>query len=184
MWLNNPRRPLEACGTSGEKAALNGALNCSILDGWWAEMFTGDNGWAITSFEQVEDLAERDRREADSLFGLLEQQVMPLFYDRDTDGLPRGWIDRMKSNWASLGPRVTAARMVRDYVTELYEPLAGRAETLWAADNARAKALVTWKQHIEAGWSGVHIDTVSSQDPKSLIWKLPTTSTLRSHWAD
>lgn len=161
VWLNNPRRPLEACGTSGEKAALNGALNCSILDGWWAEMFTGDNGWAITSFEHVEDLAERDRREADSLFGLLEQQVVPLFYDRDADGLPRGWIDRMKANWASLGPRVTAARMVRDYVTELYQPLAARAEALWADDNARARALVGWKQLIEAGWSAVHIDTVS-----------------------
>jgi starch phosphorylase len=165
VWLNNPRRPLEACGTSGEKAALNGALNCSILDGWWAEMFNGQNGWAVTSFEQVTDLAERDRREAESLFGLLEQQIVPLFYDRDADGLPRGWIDRMKNNWATLGPQVTAARMVRDYVTELYEPLASRSERLWSDADARAKALVVWKQRIEANWSGVHVDTVSG-DPE------------------
>ena len=82
IWLNTPRRPQEACGTSGMKAALNGTLNCSILDGWWDEMFDGDNGWAITSAEDIEDLEARDRLEADSLFDLLEHQIVPLFHDR------------------------------------------------------------------------------------------------------
>ncbi|MCB1039914.1 MAG: alpha-glucan family phosphorylase, partial [Acidimicrobiales bacterium] len=123
IWLNTPRRPQEACGTSGMKAALNGTLNCSILDGWWDEMFDGDNGWAITSAEDLHDLETRDRLEADSLFDLLEHQIVPLFHDR-TDasmgGVPRGWVRRVKANFVSLGPQVVASRMVRDYVTELY----------------------------------------------------------------
>ncbi len=160
VWLNTPRRPLEACGTSGEKAALNGALNCSILDGWWAEMFTGDNGWAITSAEQVEDLARRDHFEADSLFGLLEQQIVPLFFDRGHDGLPHAWVERMKTAWRTLGPQVTAQRMVRDYVTELYEPIARRAIRVVADDYAPARELVSWKTRVRDAWHGVHVDEV------------------------
>ena len=88
VWLNNPRRPLEACGTSGMKAALNGVLNCSILDGWWDECYDGTNGWAIASADDDPDLDRRDEREATSLFGLLEREIVPLFYDRDADGIP------------------------------------------------------------------------------------------------
>lgn len=157
VWLNTPRRPLEACGTSGEKAALNGALNCSILDGWWDEMFTGDNGWAVTSAEKVEDLDRRDRIEADSLFGLLEQQIVPLFYDRSDDGIAHGWVDRIRSGWRSLGPQVNAARMVRDYVTQLYEPLAARTERLNEDGHRRARQLLQWRTRIEAGWPAVAV---------------------------
>ena len=92
VWLNNPRRPQEACGTSGMKAALNGGLNCSILDGWWDECFDGENGWAISSAEHVEDLERRDEVEAGSLFELLERQVVPLFYERWQGRCPAaGW---------------------------------------------------------------------------------------------
>ena len=117
VWLNNPRRPFEACGTSGMKAALNGVLNCSILDGWWDECYDGSNGWAIASADDDADIERRDQREATSLFGLLEREIVPLFYDRDIDGVPVEWIDKMKDNWCSLGPFVTAARMVRDYTS-------------------------------------------------------------------
>ncbi|MDQ3305840.1 MAG: alpha-glucan family phosphorylase [Actinomycetota bacterium] len=164
VWLNNPRRPQEACGTSGEKAALNGSLNCSVLDGWWDEMFDGENGWAISSAEGIDDLAKRDQVEADSLFALLEDQIVPLFYERTQGPLPRRWIARIKSSLVSLGPQVTADRMVRDYVEELYEPTAARADALAADRFARARALAEWKQRVRACWKGVHIDTVDGHD--------------------
>ena len=163
VWLNNPRRPLEACGTSGEKAALNGALNCSVLDGWWAEMFDGENGWAISSAETYDDLARRDEVEANSLYEILERQVVPLFYERVEGRVPRRWVRRVKASLVSLGPRVVAARMVRDYVEQLYEPAAGRADALGQAGYARARALAAWKSRVLSGWDDVRVDSVESE---------------------
>lgn len=160
VWLNNPRRPLEACGTSGMKAALNGGLNCSVLDGWWDECFNGENGWAISSVEDVEDLARRDQIEADSLFAILEQQVVPLFYDRGDDQVPHEWVHRVKASLCSLGPYVTAGRMVQDYVQELYEPTAAHADAMAASSFAPACDLVQWKDRVIGAWKDVHIDTV------------------------
>jgi glycogen phosphorylase len=162
VWLNNPRRPLEACGTSGEKAALNGGLNCSILDGWWDEMFDGENGWAVSSAESIEDVAKRDQVEADSLFALFEDQIIPMFYERTQGPVPRRWVARVKHNLASLGPQVGATRMVRDYVEALYEPTAARAEALHGGGYERAKALADWKRRVAESWKGVHIDTLDS----------------------
>lgn len=162
VWLNNPRRPLEACGTSGEKAALNGALNCSILDGWWDEMFDGQNGWAISSSEVDEDYERRDGIEAASLYDLLERQIIPLFYQKEA-GVPTQWIKRMKLSLATLGPRVTAHRMLRDYVEKLYEPAALRAETLRANNFDKAKGLAHWKKRIGAEWAGVKIESVEGE---------------------
>jgi len=162
VWLNHPRRPLEACGTSGEKAALNGALNCSVLDGWWDEMFDAGNGWAISSAETYEDLDRRDRVEAESLFDLLERQVVPLFYDRFEGPVPRRWVRRVKASLRTLGPQVMATRMVRDYVEQLYEPTAARADALSADGWRRARSLAAWKARVAAGWADVRVESVES----------------------
>ncbi|MBN1589088.1 MAG: alpha-glucan family phosphorylase [Pirellulales bacterium] len=125
VWLNTPRRPLEASGTSGQKAVLNGALNLSILDGWWAEAYDGSNGFAIGRGMQNVDVAKTDARDAEHLYRNLEEQVIPLYYDRDVDGLPLQWIKRMMNSISSLAWRFSADRMVADYVRTAYLPAAG-----------------------------------------------------------
>ena len=157
VWLNNPRRPLEACGTSGMKSSLNGGLNCSILDGWWDECFDGRNGWAILSADDDPDQNRRDQREATSLFGLLEREIVPLFYRRGADGVADDWVATMKANWSSLGPFVTAARMVRDYTTQLYEPAAASGRHALADGAARARSLAGWKGWVRGAWPGVKV---------------------------
>ena len=125
VWLNNPRRPLEASGTSGQKAVLNGGLNLSVLDGWWAEAYDGANGFAIGKGTSHVSDAINDRRDAESLRKVLREQVIPLYYDRDVDGLPRQWIKRMANSIGSLAWRFSAHRMVMDYVLHAYLPAAG-----------------------------------------------------------
>jgi starch phosphorylase len=121
VWLNVPRRPLEASGTSGEKVAVNGGLNLSILDGWWLEGYDGTNGWAIGDISQAEDPAVADKRDAESLYRTLEDEVVPLFYKRDERGIPREWIAMMKNAIATLAPAFNSDRMVQDYAKEIYE---------------------------------------------------------------
>jgi starch phosphorylase len=125
VWLNNPRRPLEACGTSGQKVVLNGALNLSVLDGWWAEAFDGLNGFAIGRGETHTNTALHDGRDGHALGRVLLDEVIPLYYDRDRDGLPRQWIARMKRAIRTLGWRFSAHRMMMDYVLKAYIPAAG-----------------------------------------------------------
>jgi starch phosphorylase len=125
VWLNNPRRPLEACGTSGQKVVLNGGLNLSVLDGWWAEAYDGLNGFAIGGGETHTSPAVHDSRDARSLMSVLSDEVIPMYYDRDRDGLPREWIARMKRAIHSMGWRFSADRMVIDYVEKAYIPAAG-----------------------------------------------------------
>jgi starch phosphorylase len=167
VWLNNPLRPLEACGTSGMKAALNGGLNLSVRDGWWDEWFDGENGWAIPSADDVADPARRDELEAAALYDLLEQVVAPLFYDAGADGLPHRWLEMVAHTFADLGPRAQASRMVREYVTEEYVPAARASRALAAGaaapdSFAAARDLATWKRRVRSAWPGVRIEHIEA----------------------
>ncbi len=169
VWLNNPLRPYEACGTSGMKAALNGCLNLSIRDGWWDELYDGHNGWAIPSADDPTiEPDRRDQLEAAAIYDLLEHEVLPLFYDRP-DGLPRDWIQMVKHNLVSLGPAVLATRMVRDYTEGYYLPAALTSRRLAGDGFAASRELAAWKRRVAAAWPAVAIRRVENGARERLL---------------
>jgi starch phosphorylase len=162
VWLNNPRRPLEASGTSGMKVCINGGINMSILDGWWVEGYTGDNGWAIGAGEEYTDLTYQDDVESRAIYDLLEQEIVPLFYTRSTDGLPRGWIKVMKRAMATVCPVFNTNRMVQEYMEKCYAPSADRIGRLSGDKLERAAALAQWRRRLGREWGHVRVETVEA----------------------
>ncbi len=168
IWLNTPRRPMEASGTSGMKAVVNGTLNLAVLDGWWVEGYNPDVGWAIGSGEDYNDPVYQDEVESRILYELLEKEIVPLFYDRGADDLPRGWISRIKTAMRQLCPVFNTYRMVREYSETFYFKGADRWKKLLANDMAALKELTEWRERIKANWPQAQVLAINSEVPSSL----------------
>lgn len=168
VWLNTPRRPREASGTSGMKATANGVLNLSIPDGWWDEAYQPHVGWAIGKGETYDDLDYQDEVEAAALYALLERDVAPIFYEQGHDGLPRRWLAFMKANMSQLCAEFNAHRMVQAYTTRFYLPAAARYRQLAADNGLRASQLAAWKARIQENWPSVRVESVDAGQPNTL----------------
>jgi len=160
LWINTPRRPWEACGTSGMKVLVNGGLNCSVLDGWWDEAFRPDVGWAIGD-DKGGDPATADTKDANSLYSLLETRIIPEFYERDAEGLPRRWLARVRRSISTLTPAFASTRMFRDYVEKAYVPLTNLYRGRTENQCAKARSERQWADALRTRWSGLHIERPS-----------------------
>ncbi len=163
LWINTPRRPMEASGTSGMKVLVNGGLNLSELDGWWAEAFKPEIGWALGDGKEHDNVEEWDRQEALQLYDILERQVIPEFYSRDKDGIPRAWVRRMRLSMAELTPRFSSNRMLREYVEKYYLPAASAYRDRVASDTRKAKSLLQWQKNLRDNWNKVHFGNLDIQ---------------------
>jgi starch phosphorylase len=161
LWINTPRRPWEACGTSGMKVLVNGGLNLSELDGWWAEAYSPEVGWAIGDGQEHGEDSGWDAKEADALYSLLEAEVVREFYERDKSGMPSKWLSRIRESMALLTPEFSATRAIREYTESHYLPAASRYRDRAADDGAIGSSLLRWKQHLERRWNSVRFGTVT-----------------------
>jgi starch phosphorylase len=162
LWLNTPRRPLEASGTSGMKASVNGVLNCSILDGWWDEAYNPEVGWAIGRGEEYEDTNLQDHIESKALYDLLEREIIPLFYQRGRDGLPREWIKRMKTCMKEIGQSMSSHRMLMDYSNKFYFPALKNYRRIIKDDYQESKALAAYLSKLRQAWDHIAIKQIES----------------------
>lgn len=162
VWLNNPRRPLEASGTSGQKAGANGVINFSVQDGWWVEGYNGKNGWAIGDQIFYESEFAQDEADSESLYSTMENEIIPLYYTRNELGIPEGWVAKMKESIKSIGPMYSTSRMLIDYITKMYVPSSDRMVRISENDFALAKEISAWKETIIRDWSKIQISADQS----------------------
>jgi starch phosphorylase len=160
LWINTPKRPWEACGTSGMKILVNGGLNVSELDGWWAEAYTPDVGWALNGNEA----GHSDQEQAEMLYRLLEEEIVPAFYERNDQGIPDRWTKKMRASMSQLTPYFSANRMVREYTERFYLPLAAHYHQRTAMDGELGKRLAQWLQHLHDFWPKIHVEQVQAED--------------------
>ncbi|AEG16314.1 alpha-glucan phosphorylase [Desulfofundulus kuznetsovii DSM 6115] len=168
VWLNTPRRPLEASGTSGQKAAVNGVIHCSILDGWWPEAYDGENGFAVGETREYHDEETQDRDDAYSLFALLEETIIPMYYDRDQKGIPRAWIELMKRSLQTIPPFFNTERMVKEYCQQFYVPAIERNLHLSRNNYEPARHLAAFKERLKENWPRVAITSVKAGDTQAM----------------
>jgi starch phosphorylase len=168
VWLNNPRRPMEASGTSGMKVVPNGGLNCSILDGWWAEAYAPGLGWAIGDERSSLDEGYQDWLDSRSLYHLIENEIAPTFYYRTDGGLPKAWIEMIKASWRKLAPRFSTLRMVREYTSRFYVPASDGYVGLRRDGYAGAKAVLGWRDAVTKSWAGIQILRVEDDSHRSV----------------
>ena len=166
IWLNTPTRPLEASGTSGEKAEMNGVLNFSVLDGWWYEGYRFDEkaGWALTDKRTYTDQAQQDKLDAATIYSMLENEIVPLYYEKNSKGYSPKWIEYIKRSIANIAPHFTMTRMIEDYIHRFYEKEAARSEKLSANDYALAKEIVAWKEKVASEWDGIKVLDIETTD--------------------
>ena len=181
LWLNTPKRPKEACGTSGMKAAANGVLNLSVLDGWWPEAYDGTNGWSIGGNEGYSDSDDEDIVDAEQIYDMLEYEIIPLFFDRGPDGLPHGWIEKMKNSMAKISGQFNSHRMIEQYMEEYYLQAGLAHQILGENKLTRAAELSEWKRKVRSFWKEVNVLEVSvpSGDRVSLGQTLQVTASIQ-----
>ena len=159
VWLNNPRRPMEASGTSGQKASVNGVVNFSVLDGWWAEGYNQKNGWSIGTNKEYSSYEEQDRADSDSIYYTLENKIIPFYYDKDSNGISKTWMELMKNSIMSTGGKYSTARMLVDYTKQLYIPLCNLTKKYYS-DLNRVAEYNSWKQNLYTNWKDIQIEQV------------------------
>jgi glucan phosphorylase len=164
VWLNTPTRPLEASGTSGEKGVMNGTMHFSVLDGWWVEGYKKDAGWALPAERTFEYQEFQDELDAETIYNILEEEIVPSFYDRDKSGIPQKWVGYIKNTIAQVAPNFTTARMIRDYQNRYYNPQFERATKVKADKFKLAKEMAAWKYKISKAWDSIEVKGVEISD--------------------
>jgi starch phosphorylase len=167
IWMNTPTRPLEASGTSGEKALMNGVINFSVLDGWWLEGYRPGAGWALTEKRTYQYQPHQDQLDAATIYGLLENEILPLYYARNVKGYSEGWVKTIKNSIAQIAPHYTMKRQLDDYFTKFYCKEAKRHAELVANDYAKAKEIAAWKEEVASKWDAIEV--VSTEKCENIV---------------
>ncbi len=172
IWMNTPTRPLEASGTSGEKGVMNGTIHFSVLDGWWVEGYKKDAGWALPQENAYDSNDLQDELDAETIYNIFEEEILPAFYDRNMNGVPEKWVSYIKNTFAQVSPNFTTARMIRDYQDRFYKPQADRASRLIASDYKLAKEMAAWKAQVLLAWDQIEVKKVQITDGITNVLKI------------